>query len=358
MDQQEQSQRIFDNYDLNTLFDEGKKFIRNGDSIGKAYVFSAYERNFDDKTVHFNMNSNRNFISDEPNHILVEGSAYCRVYLSLFNRAISKILIVYDDSDLGTIEIYQDINVSISKHCANSLQSIAFKCAQTRPTTITLQGFQARFNNVTIIHMENVDLNGQLPQLARRCPNVQHLKLHDVSMVNNDAHFRTLTHLEISYSLERTCDKLNEVRSLLQSSKMLESLHIEMPNVDDMDMDFLLNIINEQRQWFRYYYLSKLIVKTGMVSEPLTEDQGKHLERYKNLTMLNLGGFRIRREYADKIWNKLKHLRTFIIRIVQGVDVVLPENRLVFMFVRNDTGHKVVPIRRRERSDAVIFRRT
>lgn len=350
--QLEEYQRIINDYDLIDLLKEAK---RTENSVANLCVYIAYIANFADKVVHFDLNSNERQITEHPDHILVSGRGMCILYLRLFNRSIIKILILNADADGDSDSIYWAFNSELSKHCATNLRSIAFKCAQPRP--ITLQGFQRIFDKVNIVHLENVDLGDQLPELANRFPNVRQLVLQDVSMIDNSVRLQVLQKLEIAYTVEPTCQRLEEVRSLLRSNTTLFYLLIVMPNVDDMNMEFLLDIIGSKR------FLIELIVKTKVVYEPVQAEQMRRLAQYLSLEKLDLNSFRMVREYADLIWQRLDRLRLFLIRIVKYVnETPIQENRLLTRFVRTDTGYEIAPpitrIRTMPRDDPVTFRRT
>lgn len=344
-----EKQRILDGYELMDLL---KVASSNENTRAIVFVHIAYIKNFGDKEVHFDLHSTQRQITELPDHILVEGHGMCLLYVRLFNRAIFKILIMCNgDSN----SIYRIFNENLSKHCVNSLRSIAFKCAQLRP--ITLQGFQGRFEKVKTVRLENVNLGGQLPELANLFPNVGRLVLQDVSMLDNGVRFQLLQVLEIGYAAGRTCVRLNEVRSLLRSNRTLLRLLIVMPNVDDMNMEFLLDIIGEKR------FLLELIVKTKVVDEPVQAEQVERLIRsYEFLEKLDLNSFRMVRDYATFLWEKLPSLRLFLTRIVKYVnDAPIQENRLLTRFVRTDTGYEIAApitrIRRMPQDDPVTFKR-
>lgn len=160
----EQRQRTFDNYDLRKLLDTGITAIRNQNKIDMVHVHFAYKKIFEHKMVHLDVNRNPG-VKEYPNHISVSGRANCLVYLKVLSKSITQILIVYGDSDPGSLDNYQQINLNISQNCAEGLKSIVFECAQLRP--ITLQGFERTFNSVKFIRMVNVNLVNQLPELRR-----------------------------------------------------------------------------------------------------------------------------------------------------------------------------------------------
>lgn len=176
-----------------------------------------------------------------------------------------------------------------------------------------------------------------------------------MSMIDNIARFPFLKDLEITHSQEHTCYKLNEVRSLLSSNVTITSLSIVMPNVDNMNMEFLLDIISDP---WRYMSLSRLVVRTELVHEPLTEEQVNHFMQYRVLTVLELGSFRMFNFAPYILWRKLSTLKKFIIRIVNIRPI--QQNALLTRFVRTDTGFDITApiIRLRRRDDAVIFRRS
>lgn len=323
-------QQKYNEYDLTKLVRAAGETRNTIDSI---FVHYAYRKNFGDKVVHFDVNGDQTLVMAYPDRILVSERMTCFIYLKLFNKSISNVLILYTLANANAFDRYVEINRVISKFCASNLQTIAFKCAQ--PMRITLQGFEERFREVKIIRMKNVNLDNQLPEFVARFPNTRRLELNEVSMIDNGIRWPNLIELEITYALERTRDRLNEVRSLLHSNSTLLRLHIEMPMVDDMNMDFLLDIID------RNTLLKKLIVKTNLVNEPVTEEQIYRLVRYFGLEFLNLSSFRMVRELATYLWNQLRRLKTFSTRIVKYKN--LNEGRILTRFVRTDTGHEIVP---------------
>lgn len=347
-------QRSFSVLSLKELLKEAAR-IRNVISVEGICVHYAYRKNFGHKMVHFDVNSNEKRLIEYPDHILVAEHQTCQIFLQLFNQSISKILIMYDEADAESFGRYEFINRLLSAKCANGLESITFKCAQFMP--ITLRGFNAIFQKVQIIRMENVDLDDKFPELANLFPKVYRLEFHDVSMIDNGVRLEFLRDLEITYVDEHTCDRLNEVQSLLRLNSMLRNLRIVMPNVNDMNMEFLLELITQNG------LLMKLIVKTGMINEPVREAQIHRLMRYFSLETLDLSSFRMMSEYAYFLWRTLTNLRTFTTRIVKYMSAT-QDNRLVTRFRSTGTGTgyeilaPIARIRTMPRDDPVTFRRS
>lgn len=277
-------QEIANGYDLIELLKRASTTDpRTGkaDPVVASIVHSAYRRNFSDKVVHFDLESNQRRAIEHPDHILVEGRGMCRLYLQSFNASISKILIRYADFGGNLNSVYREFNSELSKYCATSL----------------------RF-------------------------------------------------LQIEYAVERRCHRLNEVQSLLRSNRSLRTLHIFMPNVVDMHMGFLLDIISNNM------ILSELIVKTGVVPEPVTIEQITRLSRYRALTRLDLRSFRMVRAHANLIWNGIRALRVFSIRILKE-GAPIQENQLLMRLVRTGTEYEFAPpISMTRRDDPVTFRRS
>lgn len=340
-----EQQRVFNNYDLITLFNEGPANSRT-----RMHAVVAYKENFADKIVNLNLTVEqggiaRPDIAETPNYITVFGQDVCRDYLNLFSVSIRKISIVYSN-DVDQFNEYQEIHRYISKNCTNSVESIEFVCIGPMP--FTLQGFHGTFTNVKTIRMENVNFNDRLQELAQRFPNTLSLELYDGSLVDSTARFNRLQQLKITYATEHTCYKLNEIRNLLRSNVRLKIFHILMPDAEDMNMDFLLDIIGRQ------FFLTKLVVKTKIVDEPVTEPQLHQFKRFIMMRFLDLGCFRMPRELANDLWNELKGLRTFIIRIVKDPEIEQP--RLSIRLIRTRTTRNRTYYEIAE--PAEIFRRT
>lgn len=346
-------QRKFDDMNIFALLREA---IRTRHTVESICVQYSYRQRFGRKVVHFDMNSNESGIFDHPDHISVSTSAICIMYLKFFNKSISKVLIVYAGTDANSTNNYLQINRAISEYCADNLKSIAFKCAYAMP--ITLQGLQGTtFHRLETIRLINVNLDVQLPVLANQFRNIYRLELNEVSMHDSDVRFQFLRDLDITYASERTCTRLIEVSRLLRLNSMLQNLRIEMPNVDDMSMEFLLDILDENTSF------KVLIVKTGLVNEPVTEEQINRLMKFYQVKVLDLGSFRMTRTYANFLWRNIWSLSTFVTRIVKyEIPTPMNEDQLLTRFVRNDRGYEVVApilrIRTMPRDDPVTFRRS